>query len=127
MLKRLAMLVVGTLSMVSLSGCGHGTTVGATKTVPANAQVVHVTASSFKWTLDKTTFQAGKPIDFVVNASDNAHGFSIDKTNISQQVVSGQPAVNVVWTPQKPGTYIIRCDYFCGSGHPDMTTAITVQ
>lgn len=122
-------MIIGAAAIVTvlLGGCGQQTTIGATKNVPAGAQTVHVTASSFKWTLDKTSFQVGKPIDFIVNASDNAHGFSIDQTNISQQVVSGQAPVDVVWTPTKPGTYIIRCDYFCGSGHPDMTTAITVK
>ena len=95
--------------------------------VPANAQVVHVTASNWKWTLDKTTFKAGQPIDFQVTSKDGAHGFSIQGTSITQPVEQGGSVKNVVWTPSQPGTYLIRCDIYCGAGHSTMTTPFTVQ
>jgi cytochrome c oxidase subunit II len=114
------------LPVLLLTGCGTGG--NGTKTqVPANAVKVHVTASDFKWTLDKTTFQAGVPIDFVVSSKEGTHGFSIAGTNISQTVSQGDAPVDVTWTPDKPGTYTIMCNYYCGSGHPDMYTSITVK
>lgn len=78
-------------------------------------QVVHVVASDWKWTLDKTTFSAGQPIDFDITSQEGVHGFSIDGTSISEAVAPGQN-VQVDWTPPKPGTYTIRCDILCGEG-----------
>ncbi|MBX6353791.1 MAG: cupredoxin domain-containing protein [Thermoflavifilum sp.] len=111
------------------AGCGSASSGGGNQTVqiPANAQTVHVDATDFKWTLDKTTLQAGVPVDFIVKSDEGAHGFSIAGTNISQLVVQGQPAQHVLWQDPKPGTYTILCDYFCGSGHSQMQATITVK
>jgi cytochrome c oxidase subunit 2 len=109
------------------AGCGQGGSSGQTGQVPANAQTVHVEATDFKWTLDHDTVKAGVPVDFVVESKEGAHGFSIAGTDISQMVVQGQPPVHVVWKDPKPGTYTIVCDYFCGSGHAQMRTTITVK
>ncbi|GGI98740.1 hypothetical protein GCM10010885_05260 [Alicyclobacillus cellulosilyticus] len=94
--------------------------------VPKDAQVVHVTATDWKWQLDRTSVQAGRPVDFVVQSKEGTHGFSIVGTNISQAVTAGDAPVHVVWTPEHPGRYVIRCDIFCGAGHDDMFTSITV-
>ncbi|MCL6637176.1 MAG: cupredoxin domain-containing protein [Alicyclobacillus sp.] len=107
-----------------VAGCGGGS--GGSDQVPANAQTVHVEASNWKWTLDKTTFKAGVPIDFKVQATEGAHGFAIAGTNVSQTIAQGQAPVDKVWTPDKPGTYTIYCDQFCGSGHDAMHVQITV-
>jgi cytochrome c oxidase subunit 2 len=110
-----------------VTACGQGGGGSAATNVPANAQTVHVTATDFKWTLDHTTFKAGVPIDFIVESKEGAHGFAINGTSISQMVVQGQAPVHVVWNDPKPGTYTIECNYYCGSGHPDMHTTITVK
>ncbi|WDL98068.1 hypothetical protein [Alicyclobacillus sp. ALC3] len=125
---RPARLVVGTLVFVAvaIAGCGTPAT-PASQVIPSDAQKVVVTASNFKWTLSRKTFAANRPIDFEVRATENAHGFSIDGTKIRHDVVQGQPPVNLVWTPPKPGQYTIRCDVPCGSGHYNMSTHITVK
>lgn len=109
-----------------LGGCGSNQT-PVSQSVPDNAQKVIVTASNFKWTLSRSTFAANRPIDFEVRAAQNAHGFSIVGTKIHHDVVQGQPPVDLVWTPPKPGQYVIRCDVPCGSGHYNMFTRITVK
>ena len=132
--------VFGSLAAVSiglsivLSGCGTSSTVNNNASTSnsvsskpaANAQKVNVVAADFKWTLDKTSFAAGKPIEFDITSKDGMHGFSIDGTSVSQSVSPGQNE-EVTWTPPKPGKYTIRCDIYCGSGHPDMVTTFTVK
>lgn len=120
------LLVTGILGSTALTLAGCGAASSATTQVPPNAQKVQVTASNFKWTLDKRTVKVGKPVDFIVSAAESAHGFSIAGTNISQTVEQGQAPVQVVWTPTKVGQYTIACDQFCGSGHAQMFTTITV-
>lgn len=104
-------------------GCGQG---GGSDKVPANAQVVNVVASDWKWTLDKSTFKVGEPIDFHVQATEGAHGFHLEGTDINQTVSQGQSPVDKIWTPDKAGTYTIKCDVYCGSGHDKMLTQFTV-
>ncbi|MDQ0189593.1 hypothetical protein JI721_08925 [Alicyclobacillus cycloheptanicus] len=131
--KRWMPFTVSTLLGVSfaLAGCGQGSgqgsSAGQTPVNPANAQVVHVQASDFTWTLDKTTFSVGKPIEFDLTSKQGTHGFSIVGTSVTKTITAGQPPVKVYWTPTKPGTYTIRCDVFCGSGHQNMFTSFKVQ
>ncbi|MCL6548924.1 MAG: hypothetical protein K6T30_08445 [Alicyclobacillus sp.] len=111
-----------------LGGCGSGGGGGQTsQQIPSNAVHVHVTASNFQWTMDRTTFQAGVPIDFIVKSDESTHGFHLIGTNISDTITAGQPPIHVVWTPPKPGQYTIQCDVFCGSGHANMFKTFTVQ
>ncbi len=117
--------MVSLAAVFLLAGCGQRTTQPVT--VPADAVKVQVTASDFKWTLSRTTFPVGKPIDFVVSSSEGTHGFAIVQQNVSQSIAQGEKPVNVVWTPPKAGTYVIRCDVFCGSGHQNMWTRIYVK
>ncbi|MBX5435663.1 MAG: hypothetical protein IRZ33_00430 [Alicyclobacillaceae bacterium] len=107
-------------------GTGGGGQTAPTK-VPANAVHVHVTASNFQWTMDRTTLKTGVPVDFIVQSSESTHGFRLIGSNISVTVSAGQPPVHVVWTPPKPGQYTIQCDVFCGSGHANMFKTFTVQ
>ncbi|MCL6515705.1 hypothetical protein [Alicyclobacillus sp.] len=110
------------------TGCGGSADGGqsGSGSVPANAVKVNVQASNWKWTLDQTTFKVGVPVDFRVQATEGAHGFSIAGTNINRTVAQGQDPVDVVWTPDKPGTYTIQCSVYCGTGHGTMQTQITV-
>lgn len=114
-----------------LAGCGTATSGNVNKTsgsqsTPVNAQVVAVQATDWSWKLDKTSFRAGQPIEFDITGMEGVHGFSIDGTGISQQIIQGK-TTKVVWTPPQPGTYIIRCNIYCGTGHDGMTTTFTVQ
>jgi cytochrome c oxidase subunit 2 len=133
-MKRGIVALAGLGLALALTGCGSSATPPSNTPsqtanpsgTTANAQVVHVAASNFKWTLDKTTFKAGQPIEFVLEGKESAHGFSIDGTNVNQTIVAGETKT-VTWTPPQPGTYTIRCNLFCGSGHANMYTTFTVQ
>ncbi|MCL6632401.1 MAG: hypothetical protein K6T63_07175 [Alicyclobacillus herbarius] len=120
-----AMPFVAGVVALTVGGCGQASQPASQ--VPADAVKVNVVASDFKWSLSRTDFVVGKPIDFVVSSKQGTHGFSIDGTNISQTVSQGDNPVDVVFTPKKTGTYTIRCDVFCGSGHADMVAKFHVH
>jgi cytochrome c oxidase subunit 2 len=115
--------IIGAMSLV-LAGCG--TASASSGSSNNGAQVVHVTASNYKWSIDKNQLKAGQPTEFDLTAQEGMHGFSIDGTDVSQQVMQGQDQ-KVLWTPPKAGTYTIRCNLMCGTGHGDMLTTFTVS
>ena len=125
-------IAAGAIAGISLllAGCGatnRGSQLDSTpQSIPSNAQVVQVQATNWAWKLDKKLVKSGEPIDFQITGMDGVHGFSIDGSGVSKQIVPGK-TTNVVWTPSQPGTYIIRCNIYCGTGHDGMTTTFTVQ
>lgn len=126
--RRIKNLTLGlaVLTSLALTACGAKQTSIATS-IPANAQIVQVSATDFRWTLNKATVSAKRPIDFRIVSNESAHGFSIVQTDISHTVVQGDKPINIVWVPPGPGRYIIRCNQFCGDGHDNMFTSITVR
>jgi cytochrome c oxidase subunit 2 len=121
---------MGIILLLALAACGRSEpssqkTVAQEPSAP-NAVLVKVEASKFKWTLDRTEFQAGQPIRFQLEGKDGTHGFSIVGTGVSQPVKAGESG-EVAWTPEKPGEYTIKCNLMCGSGHSSMETQITVK
>ncbi|GIM45440.1 hypothetical protein DNHGIG_09890 [Collibacillus ludicampi] len=140
--NRLVLLAGSVLALgLALTGCGSDSNQSATPSnnatsapnssssnAPANGneQTVKVTATNFKWTLDKTEVKAGQPVKFVISDKEGAHGFSIAGTNVNQPLTPGSDTT-VTWTPEKPGTYTIICSVMCGIGHSDMQTTLTVK
>lgn len=135
--NRAAVAGIGIVLTLALAGCGKSGSGGdAASPAAASAStssagaagtaVVNVTASDFKWTLDKTEFTAGQPITFKLSGQDGAHGFSIVGQDVSQPIKTGETA-EVTWTPDQPGTYAIKCNIMCGSGHRNMETTFTVK
>jgi uncharacterized cupredoxin-like copper-binding protein len=107
----------------------------------AEPQVVSIELSSFKFTPDSLTFQHGRAYRLhLVNASGGGHDFTapeffassvIAPANRSEVVggkvrLAGKQSVDVVLTPEKPGTYELHCSHFLHSGM-GMKGQITVQ
>ncbi|GEN53279.1 cytochrome c oxidase subunit II [Halobacillus faecis] len=68
---------------------------------------------------------AGKEILFTVTSSDVVHSFSVVGTNVNMMVVPGE-INHKKHTFQEPGTYLVICNEYCGSGHHFMSTEIEV-
>ena len=61
-----------------------------------------------------------------LSAMDYQHGFSLQPENINIQVLPGYEHVVKV-TPNRPGTYAIICNEFCGIGHHKMVSKLYVK
>ncbi|MGP7815636.1 cupredoxin domain-containing protein [Niallia sp. 01092] len=92
----------------------------------SSGEEVSIVASNWKWDLSKTTFKVGEPVTFSIEGQDSSHGFTIEGTNIKEQIAPGETK-KVTWTPEKAGEYTIKCTVFCGDGHDDMVQKITVN
>lgn len=92
----------------------------------SSGEEVSVVASNWKWDLSKTTFKVGEPVIFSIEGKEGSHGFSIDGTNINEQIATGETK-KVTWTPEKAGEYTIECSVYCGTNHDDMVQKITVN
>ncbi|WP_127530354.1 cytochrome c oxidase subunit II [Paenibacillus kobensis] len=77
---------------------------------------------------DPATYEveAGSTVDFTVTSSDVVHGFSIVGTNVNMMIVPGEIS-HISHTFDKPGTYLILCNEYCGTGHEYMKTTLVVK
>lgn len=72
--------------------------------------------------------QAGQTYRIWISAADTLHGFSIvgGHQNINLEVAPNH-AYGATFTPEKPGTYLIVCNEYCGLGHHGMKGRIIVE
>jgi cytochrome c oxidase subunit 2 len=64
----------------------------------------------------------------VVSSVDVLHGFSLvgHGQNINIEVVPGH-AYKLTFTPDKPGTYLVVCNEYCGKLHHFMSGRIVIE
>jgi cytochrome c oxidase subunit II len=128
--SRAAVAGIASLVLLTLAGCGQSGSSApessSASSVAPDAVIVKVEASDFKWSLDRTEFETGKPIKFQLASTDGTHGFSIVGSEVTRQISAGG-SEEVEWTPEQPGDYVIKCNFMCGSGHGGMETHITVK
>jgi cytochrome c oxidase subunit 2 len=69
---------------------------------------------------------AGSTVDFNVISTDVMHGFQIEKHSINLELVPGQIA-QASANFNRPGTYRIICNHYCGAGHQVMYATVVVE
>ncbi len=102
--------------------------------------VVKVTGQMWQWSFTPVSgarlapdgtlvLPAGKPVEFLVTASDVNHGFGIyDSAGTMLTQVQAMPGYTnrLIYTFRKPGTYTVLCLEYCGVGHQVMTARMKV-
>jgi cytochrome c oxidase subunit 2 len=98
---------------------------------------VNVTAFSFGWQFDipdlgveKATvlnLPVGQPVLFKLKSLDQdvIHSFYVAEFRVKQDLVPGVPTQLRV-TPNVEGSYQLRCNELCGTGHTNMLAAVNV-
>jgi cytochrome c oxidase subunit 2 len=69
---------------------------------------------------------AGSRVTFFVTSSDVMHGFSIPETGVNAAVEPGWVS-SVAHTFATPGTFLLICNEYCGSGHQLMAAKVVVK
>jgi cytochrome c oxidase subunit 2 len=69
---------------------------------------------------------AGSRVTFFVTSADVVHGFSIPETGVNTEVEPGWVS-SVAHTFRTPGTFLLICNEYCGSGHLLMAANVVVQ
>ncbi|ANU27006.1 cytochrome c oxidase subunit II [Planococcus versutus] len=84
-----------------------------------------IVAMAFGYTAPELKVPVGKEVVFKVTSTDVVHSFTIDNTKVNMMVVPGRITTKS-YTFEKPGTYLILCNEYCGTGHHMMYTEIEV-
>jgi len=68
----------------------------------------------------------GKPVKFILSASDVLHGFYLPDFRVKMDMIPGR--ITTLWLqPDRPGRYQIFCTVYCGTGHSNMLAQLIVM
>ena len=104
------------------------------RTVPADAMLVKVTGSMWKWHFTYENGAAGgvlnlpvnKPVKLLITSTDVLHSLSIPAFRVKEDAVPGRE--NYLWfKPDVTGSYDLFCTEYCGMGHSAMITKVEVM
>lgn len=84
-----------------------------------------IVAMAFGYQAPEMRVPVGKEVIFKVTSTDVVHSFTIDNTKVNMMVVPGRITTKS-YTFEEPGTYLILCNEYCGTGHHMMYTEIEV-
>jgi cytochrome c oxidase subunit 2 len=131
MKKLLSLLFVFTL-IFALSACGTkkndaaGEVVAPGKaegTIEASTELLlKASDKTFKFDQEEYTIKKGVPIKLTLVNESGTHGLSISGLDVQ---LKGSKLSQTI-TPDKEGTYTIRCIVQCGNGHMTMTAKLIV-
>ena len=94
--------------------------------VGENAYEAYIVARIFSFTPSTITVPVGASVTFYATSPDVVHGFFIPNTSVNMMVVPGWVS-DEQHTFEKPGTYLLLCNEYCGSGHHFMYGKIEVK
>ncbi|MFJ5716057.1 cytochrome c oxidase subunit II [Neobacillus sp. NPDC093127] len=87
---------------------------------------VVMTLQVFSFNPGNIEVPAGSTVHFTLTSKDVVHGFEVAGTNINAMVPPGH-IQKITQKFDKPGTYLVLCNEYCGAGHQMMSTTITVK
>jgi cytochrome c oxidase subunit II len=98
---------------------------GLRKTGP-NEYEAYIVAHIFSFTPSKLTVPTGATVHFYSTSPDVVHGFFITNTAVNMLIVPGWVSEDT-HVFRTPGTYLLLCNEYCGSGHHFMYGTIEVR
>jgi cytochrome c oxidase subunit II len=93
--------------------------------VADGAYEAYYVAHIFAFAPETITIPRGSRVTFYVTSPDVVHGFSIPLTGVNVSVVPGWVS-SVAHTFTQPGTFLLVCNEYCGSGHQYMAAKVVV-
>jgi cytochrome c oxidase subunit 2 len=88
----------------------------------------YIMAARYAFFPDPIVIKAGVATRLWISSVDNLHGYSIvgGGQNLNLEIAP-KHAVAMTITPDKPGTYLVVCNEYCGLGHHGMKGHIVVE
>ena len=86
---------------------------------------ISMTVRRFEYSPREIHLKKGVPVVLEITSLDVPHGFNLPDFGVRADVIPGVPA-RVRLIPDKVGTFMFRCDIFCGSGHEELDGTIVV-
>ncbi|MDQ6596109.1 cytochrome C oxidase subunit II [Bacillus salipaludis] len=87
---------------------------------------VVMTLQAFSFNSGNIEVPAGSTVHFTLTSKDVVHGFEVAETNLNTMIVPGH-IQKISQKFEKPGTYLVLCNEYCGAGHQMMSTTIKVK
>ena len=104
-------------------------------TPPKHALQIHVIAKQWMWKIEQPSgvreinelhVPTGEPVVLAMTSQDVIHSMFLPALRIKQDVLPGR--LTYLWfTADKPGTYMMECTQYCGTGHSRMTGRIVIM
>ena len=91
----------------------------------AGPERISIGAKKFEFSVNEIRLKKGKPVTFVLSASDFVHGFNVPDFNVRADFIPGK-TVEVTFTPDRSGKFAFVCDNFCGEDHDRMNGFLIV-
>lgn len=85
-----------------------------------------VVGKAFQFQPSNLIVPIGKPITFHITSVDVLHGFYVEGTNINSSVLPGQVS-SFTTVFKKKGRLNVICNEYCGTGHHNMLSVVTVK
>src|SRR5262245_33937607 len=79
-------------------------------------RTIDVTVSRFQFSPDVIALKQGERVRLNVVSADGAHGFEVKELGLNARVGSGK-TVTLDVTPDRAGSFEIKCSEYCGTGH----------
>ena len=86
---------------------------------------VRITAKRFEYRPAEVVLTRGQPVVLALTSIDRLHGFTIPEMHLRADVEPGR-TTRVRLVPERTGSFVFRCDNFCGDGHEGMAGRIIV-
>lgn len=91
-----------------------------------NEYEIVMTLEVFRFTPGDIVIPAGSTVHFIMTSKDVTHGVQIAYTNMNAMVMPGF-VQTITQKFDEPGEYLMLCNEYCGAGHQNMSTTVTVQ
>jgi cytochrome c oxidase subunit II len=95
------------------------------KKIGDNEYELVIVSQAFAFMPNDIKIPEGAKVHIIVTSKDVVHGLEIVGTNVNMMVTPGH-VNSLTHTFHKPGSYLIICNEYCGTGHQMMSTKIEV-
>ncbi|MBE3593985.1 MAG: cytochrome c oxidase subunit II [Candidatus Carbobacillus altaicus] len=87
---------------------------------------VYIVGQIFSYNPNRIELPLGKPVHFYVTTKDVVHSFTIIDTTVNMMLIPGY-VNSATYTFEKPGSYLVLCNEYCGAGHQLMQMEVEVK
>lgn len=94
---------------------------------PSAPSAIEITAVPSTFSPATIVLHAGQTTHLRFVHTSGVHSIASQDLDIPNTVLESGKTTDVAVTPQKPGTYVIRCETYCGPNHDTMTLTVKVE
>jgi len=94
--------------------------------VNARQWMYEIKYSDGRTAINEIRVPQGKPVKFILSASDVLHGFYLPDFRVKMDMIPGRLTTLMV-QPDRVGEYQIFCTVYCGTGHSNMLARLIVM